>query len=234
MDLSLFKPLTAASIKDEFVVCIEELILAGKILPGDRLPAERELASHYGVSRPLIHEGILTLENRGIVTLRPRHGVIVNNYRKEATMDMLLSLMNDSGRNPGPGLTADLEHFRIHIEKDIVSLICSSPGADRNELPELKVINRKMAQSNDADELAELDFQFHLQMALSSGNLLYTMLYNTLKAAHMGILSSFYDSEKKREQVVRFHDELISALLSNDEESAVAIIAMGDSYSGYR
>jgi len=234
MDLSIFRPLNTSNIKDEFVLHLEELILAEKLRPGDRLPPERELAAHYGVSRPLIHEGILILENRGMVTLRPRHGVIVNNYRKQATLDMLLSLLNGSGHKLSPKLTGDLEHFRIHMEKDIVSLICRRQSGAEKKLKDLKQINQKMAKSKTSDELAELDFQFHLQLALSSGNALYALLYNTLKPAHMDLLSRFYTNGQTRNQVVRFHDELISALMAGDEKAAGALIETGDSYSGYK
>ncbi|MBI9106093.1 MAG: FadR family transcriptional regulator [Spirochaetales bacterium] len=233
MDLALFKTLDSANIKDEFVIRVEELILTEKIVAGDRLPPERELASHYGVSRPLIHEGILVLENRGLVTLRPRHGVIVNNYREQATLDMLLSLLKGSGQKLSPELTEDLEHFRIHIEKDIVSLICRGAGGAKKELKKLRHINQKMAKGKSASELAEFDFQFHLQLALLSGNALYALLYNTMKPAHMDLLTRFYETSKTRNQVVRFHEMLISALQDEDEKTAEALIGKGDSYSGY-
>lgn len=212
---------------------MEELILTEKLAPGDKLPPEREIAAHYGVSRPLIHEGILILENRGLVRLRPRHGVVVNNYRKQATLDMLLSLMKGSGHDLGPELTRDLEHFRIHMEKDIVSLICRRSD-EKKELKKLKQINQKMVKSENADELAELDFQFHLQLALSSGNALYALLSNTLKPAHMDLLSLFYTNGQTRNLVIDFHDQLISALMAGDEKSAGALIEKGDSYSGYK
>ena len=233
MDLSLFKPLKTDRIKEDFVLHLEQLILTEKIKAGEKLPPERKLAAHYGVSRPVIHEGILILENRGMVTLRPRHGVIVNNYRKQGTLDMLLSLLKEDGHELGPGLTADLEHLRIHMEKDIVSLICSrskNPGIEYRELEE---INRKMSTAKNAIELAELDFEFHLQMALEGGNTLYALLYNTLKPAHMDLLSKFYEHTTTRNQVVRFHEELIKALKSGDESAACLLIESGDAFSGY-
>ena len=105
MDDNLFKPLKTASLKEEFVLYMEELILSGSLKQGERLPPERKLAKNFGVSRPIVHEGILTLETRGLVTLRPRHGVVVNDYRKQGTLDLLLFLIRGANHELGPGLT---------------------------------------------------------------------------------------------------------------------------------
>ena len=69
-DLSV-SPQKSTRLKDEFVQDMERRILAGEWRSGERLPPERELAKSHGVSRPVIHEGILILESRGLVTLRP-------------------------------------------------------------------------------------------------------------------------------------------------------------------
>src|SRR3954462_15704276 len=43
---------------------------AGKYKVGERLPAERELAVHYDVSRPTVREAIISLEVQGLVEVR--------------------------------------------------------------------------------------------------------------------------------------------------------------------
>ena len=51
---------------------VRELIEQGALKPGDRLPAERDLAIQIGVSRPTIRAGLRTLAAMGVV--RSRHG----------------------------------------------------------------------------------------------------------------------------------------------------------------
>ena len=233
MDDALFKPLKPASLKEEFVLYMEELILMGSLKPGERFPPERKLAKKFGVSRPIVHEGILTLETRGLVTLRPRHGVIVNDYRKQGTLDLLLSLIKGTDHELGPDLTEDLEHVRILMEKDMVSLICNRKFDVSAGLRELKEINRQMSKDNQAEELAEQDFLFHLQLALASGNTIYALLTNTLKPAHMNLLTQFYQGKGVREKVVEYHNRLIAALSEKDEKKALLLIEKTDSYSGY-
>lgn len=232
MDLSEFKKIDVDNVKDEFVLYIEELILSGKLKPEERLPPERELALHYNVSRPVIHEGILTLENRGLITLRSRHGVVVNNYKKEATLDLLLTLLASSGHELGPKIHQDMEHFRIQMEKDIILLICNSDPVIG--LKELIEINEGMAKAGSPEELSELDFQFHLQLALSCGNTLYALLLNTLKPAHTEYLTQFFQERGIREKVVFLHNKLVSALRVRNADTAVELIVKIDSYETYR
>ena len=51
---------------------ISDEILAGRFRVGDRLPAEREFAETFGVSRNVVREAIARLRFEGAV--EPRHG----------------------------------------------------------------------------------------------------------------------------------------------------------------
>src|SRR4029450_12224241 len=56
----------------QVVAFVRDLIERGALKPGDRLPAERDLATQIGVSRPTIRAGLRTLAAMGVV--RSRHG----------------------------------------------------------------------------------------------------------------------------------------------------------------
>ena len=90
-----------------------------------------------------------------------------------------------------------------------------------------------MSKKNQAEELAEQDFCFHLQLALISGNAIYALLTNTLKPAHMDLLTRFYQKEGIRERVALYHNQLIAALSEKNEKKALLLIEKTDSYSGY-
>ena len=196
MEMSLFKPLKTVSLKEEFILYMEELILNGNIKQGERLPPERELATMFGVSRPVVHEGLLILETRGLVSLRPRHGVIVNDYRIAGNLDLLLSLIKSQDGELGPKLLQDLEYFRVLMEKDIVRLICDLTGDISTDISKLIDITKEMKTAQDSHVLAELDFEFHLQLGLMCGNAIYSLLINTLKSAHMVILTKLKRCEE--------------------------------------
>jgi len=56
---------------------IRNALATGRYGVGDRLPSERDLASHYGVSRPTVREAIIALEVDGLVDVRTNSGVYV-------------------------------------------------------------------------------------------------------------------------------------------------------------
>jgi GntR family transcriptional repressor for pyruvate dehydrogenase complex len=57
---------------EQVVAFVRDLIVRGRLRPGDRLPAERELAVQLGVSRPSVRAGLHALAAMGVV--RSKHG----------------------------------------------------------------------------------------------------------------------------------------------------------------
>src|SRR3954452_14202938 len=57
---------------EQVVAFVRALIDRGRLRPGDRLPAERQLATQIGVSRPSVRAGLHALAAMGVV--QSRHG----------------------------------------------------------------------------------------------------------------------------------------------------------------
>jgi GntR family transcriptional repressor for pyruvate dehydrogenase complex len=57
---------------EQVIAHVRNLIVTGALKPGDRLPAERELAVEIGVSRPTVRAGLRALSAMGVV--QARHG----------------------------------------------------------------------------------------------------------------------------------------------------------------
>src|SRR5579859_2081829 len=74
----LFKTIPReASLSNRVKVQLEQLLVDSRLQPGDRLPAERELARQFGVSRTVIREAVRTLTARGLLEVRSGSGTIV-------------------------------------------------------------------------------------------------------------------------------------------------------------
>jgi GntR family transcriptional regulator, transcriptional repressor for pyruvate dehydrogenase complex len=105
------------------VICdqIRERLAAGSLTPGMKLPAERELARQFGVSRTAVREAMRTLESAGIIRLQKgaRGGAFICD-RDAGAMTKVIQELLDSGVFS----LADLTEARVLVQDMVVRLAC--------------------------------------------------------------------------------------------------------------
>ncbi len=219
-DLEKMQPIRVRSLKEEFISRFEGLILSGTFPVGRRLPSERDLAKQLGVSRPVVHEGLLDLAAKGLVTMIPRRGAMVSDYRKTGSLELLISLFTFAEDSLDPALLSSILRLRILVETDIAVLAAANRSDDDvSGLKEILVEEGETERMSPA-EIAELDYRFHHLLALSSGNIVYPLLMNSLKTLYTGILETFYQDRGVLPEVLRWHREIVAAVLERDGETA--------------
>ena len=70
---------------DIITAAIQEEIVSGRLRPGDRLPAEVEIASNYRVSRPTANRAVQELKRLGYVARRRGSGTVVTSGQRPRT-----------------------------------------------------------------------------------------------------------------------------------------------------
>jgi GntR family transcriptional regulator len=81
-----------------------EQIQSGKLPPGQPLPSEHEISTHFGVSRMTARQAVKTLCDEGIAYSRSGLGTFVSGIKQEKTSTDLLSFtqeMKSRGCRPG-------------------------------------------------------------------------------------------------------------------------------------
>ena len=63
----MYKVVQTSRLYEQIVQQIEDSILKGQLKEGEQLPAERELAQQFGVSRTAVREAVKTLREKGLV-----------------------------------------------------------------------------------------------------------------------------------------------------------------------
>ena len=113
--------------KEKIASVIQDEILTGIFLAGKYLPSERALAEHFEVSRPVVHEALLSLQSKGLITMRPRHGCIVNDFSSSISMGLLTELYRNKQISKPEKIEAGLVEFRqlilTHIIKKLINQI---------------------------------------------------------------------------------------------------------------
>ena len=88
-----FKKLVAPSLKEMFVEQMESMILSGELAVGEKLPPERTLSESMGISRSVVNSGIIELERMGFLTIKPRVGAFVADYRRKGNLEIMRAIL---------------------------------------------------------------------------------------------------------------------------------------------
>jgi GntR family transcriptional repressor for pyruvate dehydrogenase complex len=158
-------------------VVVEQLaaaVLKGEFVAGERLPAERELAARFGVSRNVVREAVNNLRSRGLLVTHQGSGSQVSNKVHKPVSDLMGSVL--SGQVDGERLLLEL---RGALEVDVARLAAERASAD--EVAGLEdVLNAYDRTGEDLDACAELDVAFHRTLALASHNNLFGLVLASL------------------------------------------------------
>ena len=121
-----FEPLARRTFVADAIRTIKDMILDGRLAPGQRLPSERALSEALGISRPTVREAIRSLQAMHILESRHGAGTFVASLSVEellAPLQFVLSLA-DGG----------LEHLfevRLMLEPGAAALARRSVRAPR-------------------------------------------------------------------------------------------------------
>lgn len=220
----ILEPLKSESLKDVFINRFEQLILSGKLAIDQKLPSERELALQLGVSRPVVHEGLLDLAYKGLVSMTPRVGTVVNDFRKEGSLALLNSLINYQSGAIDPQLLQNTLAIRKLIEVETTRL-AAGHRTDENLMNLAMLLEEEQeADPEDAARLAELDFAFHHQIAMATDNLIYPLLLNTFKQFNITLSTRFFADPAVIPPVLEAHQGLWEAIARRDEAKAMEVM----------
>ena len=184
-----FEKLISPSLKELFISNIEAKILSGELPVGQQLPPERQLAQSMGVSRAVVNSGIVALENRGFLDVRPRVGTFVADYRRAGTMETLKSIMTyNRGRLRNEEIRSILE-VRDALDKLAVADII--PHVTELDIMLLLEKVEAIRQARDNRQAAEAAFAFQHELAMLSGNTLLPLIFRSFYSSVLVLWERF-------------------------------------------
>ncbi|HVF28282.1 MAG TPA: FadR/GntR family transcriptional regulator [Pyrinomonadaceae bacterium] len=162
---------------DEALRHIVALIFEGRLSPGARLPAERDLAEQIGVSRATLRDAVNRLEARGYIERRSKSGNYVSTVIPQSVSEPIEDVV-DAG---GVGF-ADIIEIRKILELWAVAKAAESPTEDalrslRGCLETMRS-TAKLRTDEQFERHSKADLQFHQTIAEMTGNPLYMHLFH--------------------------------------------------------
>jgi GntR family transcriptional repressor for pyruvate dehydrogenase complex len=171
----LYKLVRTSRLYEQIVQQIEESIVKGDLKAGDQLPAERELAQRFGVSRTAVREAVKALREKGLVEAYSGRGTFITDGTTQAVRQSL-DLMVKIGQPEG---STHLAEVRAILEPEIAAL-----AAVRIQEPELATMREAVATMDragqDPEAYIEADLDFHLALAEGAANPLILSLLDSI------------------------------------------------------
>lgn len=174
------KPVTTRNLHGQVVQELGQMIVGGKLKPGEGLPREEVLAEKMKVSRTALREAMKVLVTKGLIESRQRTGARVREemYWNQIDADVLAwrcALM------PTESFVEKLVEMRELIEP--AAAAAAAKRRTPAQLSDLRAAYEAMAASEDLDAWAEADLSFHENLLRATNNELMVSLFSVIETA---------------------------------------------------
>src|SRR4051794_21866188 len=157
------RPIASERLSDGVVEQFREMVVTGRLVPGQRLPNERELGEMFGVSRNSVREALRQLEMLTLVERRRGDGTYVRELDPVQLMAPFGALIATS-----PAAVEDVLEFRRTFEPEVAAL--AAVKADDDGRARLGRSLRHFDSALGARGADQADVDFHYTVALVTCN----------------------------------------------------------------
>jgi GntR family transcriptional regulator, transcriptional repressor for pyruvate dehydrogenase complex len=197
---------------------LQAMILEGVLRPGEKLVAERELATKLGVSRPSLREALSLLERKGLLQTSKSGTVVAQIMARLA--DPLAELFSRNER-----VNADYFEFRRLMEVHATGLAAlRATEADRGLIRDCLAKMKRAHEVSDPAHETETDVRLHVLIYEAAHNvvLLHVMrvLADMLRQGVFFNRETLYRRSGVRDKLLEQHVRIGEAVLDGDAANA--------------
>ncbi len=199
---------------------IARLIELGLMVPGTKLPPERELAARLGVSRTGLREALAVFQALGIVRRQHGVGITVNeepSFAQFLNVTGLTLLLAPRGK-----MLRDLHEVRSMIERECVRRAAIEATDDELGALTLQVI--ELGKARDRRTYADLHIQFHIAIARAARNQVLVALLELIRGLLLEEMLQVVDDPVRLQRSALEHLRLVQVLTLRDADAAVAVV----------
>jgi DNA-binding FadR family transcriptional regulator len=228
LDLTgMLRPVRAGNAFEETVERLLTVIKLGVVGPGERFPAERELAAQLGISRLTLREALRELQQAGYVqSRRGRAGGTFVTYTPPAPDAGGLRRM---ARQHGDKLT-DALVFRLAVEAGAAQALAGMMGQPPGAAPGHQGREVLLARLRDVNaacpqDYRRLDTLFHLSIAELTGSSLLTTACADARMRLNDLLNAIPVLRRNIHHTAVQHAAIVMAIMAGDADGARRAVA---------
>jgi DNA-binding FadR family transcriptional regulator len=220
---AVLRPVRQGNAFEETVERLLTAIKLGLVAPGERFPAERELAAQLGISRLTLREAIRELHEAGYVSSRRGRlgGTFVTYTRPSPDSSELRRLVIEDADKLTDALT-----FRLAVEAGAAEALAARcragapDGSAANLLARLDEVNAAGPQ-----DYRRLDTLFHLSIAELTGSSLLAASCADARMRLNDFLNAIPVLQRNIDNTAGQHRGIVEAILAGDAIAARSAVA---------
>ena len=230
MDVKEFISVKPNRISQQVAEQIKDLILNGKLKPGEKLPSERELSKIIGVGRLSLREGLRTLESSGI--LKTQYGVHSGTYVSKTGIEELTGTFSHILKLSD--ITID-QLTEARLEISLVNLKYFIDRGSDQDVQRLEACAKEIENRlKSGIQTREQNILFHRLIAEGSKNPAFILLHNALLDILRGFLSRFDSPPEHSKKVLQGNKKVLRYIKEKNLEKASYALRNHILYAGKR
>jgi GntR family transcriptional repressor for pyruvate dehydrogenase complex len=203
------------ALTDEAIDKIKQMIVSGRVRPGEKLPREADLAAELGLSRNSLREAVKALSLINVLDVRQGDGTYATSLAPSLLLEAL-SFIVDFHRDDT--VLEFLEIRRILEPAATAMAAIRMPDEDRIELG--KVLDATDAGS-PVEAFVATDLEFHRQIAIGSGNsVLASLVDNMSLPTTRARVWRGMTEPRAQERTLLEHRSIYQAIMNRDADLA--------------
>jgi GntR family transcriptional repressor for pyruvate dehydrogenase complex len=187
---------------------------------GTRIPAELELSQQFEVSRPVVREALARLKLDGLIDSRRGSGSFVIKPRTGGK----------AGFRPVETIADIIRVFEFRLSVECDSAAYAAKRRTAEQLQTIETLASELSGHETDDAFGDADLQFHVAIAMASGNPMYPATLAMMKdqiVSGMRLTGVIGASDVARTEVVHDQHRAITNAI-RDQDSVAAHAAMAE------
>ncbi|GGG59215.1 transcriptional regulator [Salipiger pallidus] len=215
----------------EIAAELRDAIVAGKLIVGDRLPSEAELATQFGVSRPTVREALKRLAAQSLIRTRrgASGGAFVNQlsydaaHAQQITTSTLLLSMNDIGFDVAC-------EARFAMERACAPLACARRQSDHLATMQAEIARQSDPALTDEDFCAS-DVAFHRALVDAAGNPVLSYQLAGAVEAMQPLMNMITFTARDRARIIALHRRIADAVETQTGAGCITALEELETYT---
>jgi GntR family transcriptional repressor for pyruvate dehydrogenase complex len=216
-------PLSRRRVSETVADNLRQAIFAGKLLPGHKLPSEREMAARYQTSRVALREALRALENEGLILVRrgAGGGAFVSDF--DNALRALLDSLNTAVKL-GQAKSSHLTEVRRMLEPQIAQI--ATLRATASDLQAIEAVVVAQEEELKKGKLSRrYDMEFHRNVVKATHNPILSIVVNAINDSLREPIFRSKLSQEMRMRVVTNHRSIFEALQHRRPEEACKLMS---------